>query len=132
MKNFCIFTGLVIAASSLAYGTDWSVSTDTGTLQKYNSINGALLATIAIGFSYPQGIAFGPDGNVYVADQFSRRVLKYDANTGGFLGIFIGSDDALALSQGLSGPTGLIFGPDGNLYVSSSDFGDVLEYDGKT
>ena len=38
----------------------------------------------------------------------------------------------MSQNQGLSGPRGLAFGPDGNLYVSSRDTSSVLRYNGMT
>ncbi len=35
-------------------------------------------------------------------------------------------------SAGLTSPIGLAFGPNGNLYVSSPDTGQVLEFNGTT
>jgi hypothetical protein len=57
-------------------------------------------------------------------------VKRYDGTTGAFLGAFVSpSDDGLSPgSSGLRRPFDLLFGPDGNLYVS--DVGAVKRYDG--
>lgn len=52
-------------------------------------------------------------------------VLRYDSVTGAYLGSFVSAG-----SGGLTRPTGLTFGPDGNLYVA--DRNQVLRYDGVT
>jgi DNA-binding beta-propeller fold protein YncE len=65
---------------------------------------------------------------VYVTSFDNDSVLKFDADTGASLGTFVPSG-----SGGLNGPTGLTFGPDGHLYVSSFVFNfSVLKYDGET
>jgi DNA-binding beta-propeller fold protein YncE len=65
---------------------------------------------------------------VYVTSFDNDSVLKFDADSGASLGAFVPSG-----SGGLNGPTGLTFGPDGNLYVSSFVFNfSVLKYDGET
>ena len=40
--------------------------------------------------------------------------------------------DAFASGGGLNGPIGLVFGPDGDLYVSSLRTDEVVRYDGST
>ncbi|MFO0892968.1 MAG: Calx-beta domain-containing protein [Isosphaeraceae bacterium] len=54
-------------------------------------------------------------------------MLRYSGTTGAFLGTFV-----TAGSGGLSNPRSLTYGPDGNLYVSSSGSNAVLRYDGST
>ncbi len=76
------------------------------------------------GLDSPQGIAVGPDGNVYVSSALNDKVLRYDGRTGAFLGAFV---DGGALDR----PWYLTFGPDQNLYVSSSATNQVLCYDGQ-
>jgi WD40 repeat protein len=60
-----------------------------------------------------------------VSSYDSDSILAYDSETGAFAGQF-------AAGGGLAGPTGLDFGPDGNLYVASSITGSVLRYNGST
>jgi sugar lactone lactonase YvrE len=76
------------------------------------------------GLDSPQGIAVGPDGNVYVSSAVNDRVLRY-APDGTPLGAII---DPGRLDR----PWYLTFGPDGNLYVSSSATNRVLCYHGTT
>jgi hypothetical protein len=108
------------------------VHTFSGGVQEFNGATGALVTNfVAPNPSYGTsggGIAFGPDGNLYVA--FSSAVMVFSP-TGASLGTFV---------RGLSDAVGLIFGPNGNLYVAN-DFeasdsqgpypqGEILEYQG--
>jgi hypothetical protein len=52
-------------------------------------------------------------------------VLEYSGTTGAFVKSF-------ASGGGLSGPQGLVFGPNGDLFVSSFNSDAVLEYNGTT
>ncbi len=79
-----------------------------GAIRRYDSSTGASLGVFASGggMTSPYGLAFGPDGNLYVAE-WDLGVLRFDGQTGAYLGVFIpgGADD-------------LVFRPDGDLYVS--------------
>ena len=138
---------------------------DTNSILRYDGTTGAFKGVFVPsgsgGLTTPQGLAFGPDGNLYVASgnfftgtPFAPgSILRYEGpagpNPGAFLGTFVPAG-----SGGLSTPVGLLFGPDGkndgklDLYVASAvvsngsnkmvDFvaapgtSEVLRYDGTT
>ncbi len=50
----------------------------------------------------------------------SGEVFSYDGLTGAYLGTLVGSE----------GGNGLVFGPDGNLYVSNPVTSNILRFDG--
>src|SRR5262245_47409243 len=67
-------------------------------------------------------------GDLLVASFGNDRVMRYDAETGAFKGVFVPTG-----SGGLTDPEGLALGPqDGDLYVSSYDTNSVLHYDGQS
>lgn len=80
------------------------------------------------------GIVVGPDGRIYVASEESNAVLRFDGTTGAFIDRFVADDPATMEDEtgGLSGPGAVLFGPDGQLYVSSFDSDAILRYDGST
>src|ERR1035437_5447525 len=55
----------------------------------------------------------------------TNSVLRYDGGTGAFLGTF-------ASGGGLIQPYGIVFGPDGNLYVAGTHSSSVVRYNGVT
>ena len=67
------------------------------------------------GLIRPYGIAFGPDGNFYVASFLSDQILRYDGTTGEFIDVFAQGNGE---PGGLNGPNGLIFDDD-SLYVTT-------------
>ncbi|MBD2539661.1 PEP-CTERM sorting domain-containing protein [Coleofasciculus sp. FACHB-SPT36] len=73
--------------------------------------------------------ASGADAALLIGNTKTNNVVRYDDKTGKFLGDFIAPG-----SGGLSNPDDLVFGPDGNLYISSgsSSTGQILRYNGKT
>ena len=112
------------------------VTNDQGnTIEKYDAQTYASLgsfATGASGLSAPEGIAIGPDGNVYVANSVPQadpgnKVLRY--SPGGAL---------LSASSFISGylPTytyAMKFGPDGNLYLADNNgSGQIERFNGTT
>src|SRR2546425_192547 len=56
-----------------------------------------------------------PGTDLLVASYNNDSILRYDGTTGNFVSAFVSSG-----SGGLSRPQGITYGPDGNLYVSSS------------
>jgi DNA-binding beta-propeller fold protein YncE len=106
-------------------------SFESDSVLKFNADSGAFLGVFVTagsgGLNGPTGIAFGPDGHLYVASfVFNNNVLRYDGQTGQFLDVFVEEG-----SGGLQGPIDLKFGPNGDLYVAASYAGGVFQYDGQ-
>ena len=105
-----------------------------GSVLRYDEKNGAYLGTFVAphsgGLQVPIGLAFGPDGNFYVADAVGNTILRYNGQSGEYLGIFATNDWYY--------PNGIIFGPDGNLYayvstgVSGTGDHQIAVIDGET
>ena len=83
----------------------------------------SFLATLSLLAASGTSQASIPD--LLVTSRLTDEVLRYDGDTGAFLGVF-------ASGGGLSNPVGLTFGPDGHLYVASGNNNRVLRYDGVT
>src|SRR5262245_31111937 len=83
-------------------------SGDTNSVLAYDGETGAFQRKFARrgGLTEPEGIAFGPDGNLYVSSR-SDAVLRYDGVTGKFIDVF-------ASGHGLVDPAGIAFGGPGN------------------
>lgn len=112
-----------LAARELLVGS-WN----THSIRRYdlstNSYLGDLVPSGSGGLSLPDGMDFGPDGNLYVASSNTNAVLRYNGQTGAFQGAFA--------TQSLNMPGNLKFGPDGRLYVSNKATGQVLRFDPQT
>jgi hypothetical protein len=65
-----------------------------------------------------------------LVSNLSNQVLRYNGTTGAFLDVFVPAGSGTPGE--ISPPTGLVFGPDGNLYVSNSATNQVLRYNGTT
>jgi hypothetical protein len=89
---------------------------------------------------HPRGLVIGPNGLLYVSNfpDLKRgtggQVLVFDPKTLNFVGTFISEEGGRGQ---LNRPEGLVFGPDGNLYITSfranaSDTDSIRIYDGKT
>lgn len=94
---------------------------------RYDNLTGNFSAAFASTISYPEGLALGPDGRLYVASFGTGSVLRFDIPSGNLVGTFVSAG-----SGGLSSPVGIAFGPDGNLYVADRTSASILRYDGVT
>ena len=120
-----------------AAAQDLLVSTFTGhSVSRFDGATGAYLGEFVTpgsgGLRKADGICFGPDGNLYVGDSAGMEnpntpgtVIRYNGRTGAFI-------DTFASGGELYVPWDLAFGPDGNLYVSSSYRSWVSRYNGTT
>ena len=132
--------GSVPGAQSVRYGPDGHLYVCAEEQDRVLRFDGATLAPLGPfvwddpatpgdesgGLDTPTAAVFGPDGALYVADFDGDRVLRYDGQSGAFLGVFVS-----AASGQLDGPdAGMVFGPDGDLYVPSYWNNRVLRYDG--
>ncbi|MEH2220451.1 MAG: NHL repeat-containing protein [Nostoc sp.] len=75
-------------------------------------------------FANPEALALRNE--LYITSLGTNEVLRYDGDTGEFLGTFISS------GKGLVAPDGFVFGPDGNAYVSGFFSDNILKYNGVT
>ena len=77
----------------------------------------------------PYGLAFGPDGDLYVADDRypdPSGIFRYSGTTGLSKGVFGQTGNAANLGQ----PRYLTFGPDGDLYVTDGQDSTVRRFSG--
>jgi len=104
---------------------------DSDAIHVFKVATGAFVGTIGP-VPGAQSITTGPDGMLYACAEKIDQVLRIDPSTLTITGAFV-ADDPLTRqdeSGGLDGPTGAIFGPDGNLYVASFNNDRVLRFDG--
>ncbi|HVM12333.1 MAG TPA: hypothetical protein VM638_07655, partial [Actinomycetota bacterium] len=73
-------------------------------------------------FSFPRGIARGPDGAVYIAEWASNRIRRVEGNTVetvyGDGGRGNRGDGSLAVLASIHHPLDLAFGPEGHLFIT--------------
>lgn len=82
-------------------------------------------------FRGPRGVAFAPDGSLWVADTENNAVrrLQPDGATVTVAGLPTGSRDGLRTEARFSGPGALALGPDGSLWIADSDNHTVRQVD---
>jgi hypothetical protein len=118
-----ILVGNVLFVASLSGVTP---PNSTGVLQAFNGTTGAFVgllappSTLASSF-HPRGVVIGPDGLLYVSNDpvlggTGGHILRFDPATRNFKDSFV-SDGVCNCD--FNRPEGLVFGPDGNLYVTS-------------
>lgn len=131
MRNFILAMLLLVGWNGWAQADLLVASFDTNQVIRYDDTTGVFLGVFATGLTndHPLSLTVGPDGNLYVGvnnfgTTFQSFIRRYNGETGAFIDTFA------------SGGAGdLVFGPDGNLYVSS--FGElakskVIRYNGIT
>jgi streptogramin lyase len=111
------------------FGPDGNLYVVDGTdAFRYDGTTGAFIDVFTSGgpSGFGSTIVFGPyDGHLYMTN--NDQVSRFDGITGVYIDDFVASG-----SGGLDTPTGLAFGPNGNLFVVSFRGEELLEYDGTT
>jgi hypothetical protein len=127
-----LLTGLLALVAPAARAADLLISSTgaTNAVLRYDGATGAPLGAFVSGAPLvePHGLAYGPDGNLYVGNGAgSADILRYQGQTGSFLGAFGSPDDAILTRQ-------ITFGPDGNIYTFGSPGGSlaILRYNATT
>ncbi|MCG8406632.1 MAG: NHL repeat-containing protein [Phycisphaerales bacterium] len=136
-------SGGLTTPHALGFGPDGHLYVATfggGSVLRYDATTGAPLpsstgapgtaefvASGAGGLVQAAGMDFGPDGNIYVSDHATSRVLRYNGTTGTFIDVFVPTG-----SGGLDDVELIKFGSDGHLYACSAADGSILRYKGTT
>jgi sugar lactone lactonase YvrE len=140
--------GIVLADDNILYVADFgnpftpsptfTPPATAGRLARYDGTSGAFLGDLDLthlnGPFFPRGVVFGPDGKLYVsnftdpANNKGGQILRFNPRTGRFVDVFV--DGATCSCHKVTGcdpvrgcdltrPEGLVFSPDGRLYVTS-------------
>jgi DNA-binding beta-propeller fold protein YncE len=76
-------------------------------------------------FLWPAGVAQGPDGNIYISDEYLNRISVFSSQKGAFLGKW----GVAGTGRGqVNGPAGMRFDKEGNLYVVESQNNRVQKF----
>jgi hypothetical protein len=143
-------SGGLSAVRDIAFGPDgflYVASEATSAVLRYDPVTGApagtFIASGAGGLEGARGLLF-KNGYLYVTSAGTtttgagvNSVLRFDATTGAPAGVSGQPGDAVFISSGsggLTNPSRIVFGPDGNAYVAStaSSSNAVLRYNGTT
>lgn len=137
--------GIILSDDNVLFVADFmDHGNKPGELRAFDGTTGVFLGSLDHpGFSeqafYTRGVVIGPDSLLYVSvfdisDPNSGWVLRFDPNTGAFLGVFIESNS----TNNLHRPEGLVFNPDGSkIYITSfrgsvNDTDKILVFHGET
>lgn len=118
--------GHIVPTAIIPYGDNFLVGNlDTFPIKDSSKVmritQGGELVTIAIDFQTILGLAADKKGRIYVLENTTDNQFP-TPNTGKILRID-GKNNYTEIATGLFLPTGMTFGPDGNLYVSNVGFG---------
>ncbi len=123
----------------ITFGPDGDLyvcSAGTGQVLRFNGTTGASKGVFADApeLTSAYGLSFGPDGDLYVSSgppptggtgDPHQPILRFNGTTGAFKGEFTSGHQ-------LNNPDAVLFGPDGDLYVSDYSNNQVARFDGTT
>lgn len=123
---FLLALTLVLAVPILAQDVLVS-SRFSSQVLRYDGATGAFKGVFASGngIANPNGIAYGPDGNLYAGNGDEGVVLRFNGQTGAFIDRFISTTE-------YAGARAIRFGPDGDLYVAAGSINKILRFNGTT
>lgn len=106
---------------------DWRRLEFEGAVHRFDVESGRV-STIDRGLSFANGIAFGPDGDLYANETMTGKVHRYRARGEGGFGTRELFGDVLhpGGGDGLRGPDGMAFASDGRLFVAVYGQGEVV------
>jgi len=133
MKNraIAVVASCLLACTTTVCANDLLVSSRfSDNVLRYDGVTGQSKGVFASGngLDNPNGIAIGPDGNLYVGLGDVGRVMVFDGRTGAFLRDFV----TPATSGGLAGCRAIAFLPGGDLLVTSGATSQILRYEATT
>jgi hypothetical protein len=105
-----------------------------GTQSIYKLTPSGQLQVAASGLTAVVGVAFDAQGRMYALETFTQSLSGFPDPSGAKTGevVRINDDGSLTtIAPGLTFPTAMTFGPDGNLYVSNVGYGDPVQKDGQ-
>ena len=120
--------GLLLLAATGLSADVLVASAGAHAIFRFDHVTGAYISqfdqTELVGKSlgYPNGLEFGPDGNLYTATTdsgFNSQIQRFDPITGKLLASF----GALPQTRGMT------IGPDGLVYVSAFNVDQIWRYD---
>lgn len=122
--------GALVVPHGMTYGPDGNLyvsSLGTGSILEYNGTSGTYMGTFVphtgagTTLEYPNGIAFDPSNSryLYIASFYNNTIDRYDTTTQ-TLSVYATLPSNSLTAGHLQGPTGLLFGFDGRLYVNDS------------
>ena len=116
----------------LTLGPDGDIylASGLGAVHRFDGLNGVergVFVPAGGALRFASAVAWGPGGDLYVADAVADAVRRYDGVNGAEMPVFVSPGDG-----GLTTPSDLAWGPDGDLYVADQLGSRILRYDGST
>jgi hypothetical protein len=94
----------------LEFGPQLAMTDIAGRLFRFDATTGAHISTVLL--DNPEGVAYAPNGDLYVAQRISNNVLRFPFGGGP-------AEEVIAMGAFGGAPADLEFGPNGLLYLSA-------------